>query len=152
MGNSISQVCCQNEFVKQRVEVLVLKEDGESLRFKEGTFVKDILSAYPYHKIIRCCSLRTVLSGETQLSCNWLYLLLPVGLALSEAAYQNLVRSAASQNLIARPQKIKFENIQQESQKGNEGDRQDKLYNEYSFSYRWKPILRTIPEIASPST
>ncbi|KAI3526388.1 hypothetical protein L1887_05640 [Cichorium endivia] len=152
MGNSISVVCCPYELVRERGQVLVIKEDGESLRFKNGTLVKDVLSAYPYHKIIRCCSERTVIPEESQLNCNWLYFLLPVGLALSEAAYQSLVRSATSRHQATnRATTVK---IPEDNQLGK--DRQDYkgrggLYNDYSATYKWKPILRTIPEIASPS-
>lgn len=150
MGNSISLMCCPNELTKQRGEVLVIKEDGESLKFKDGILVKDVLSAYPYHKIIRCCSERTVLLGETQLNCIWLYFLLPVGLALSEVAYQNLVRSVVSRNLVANGAN-KFM-IDENNQNGNGGIRQYHTNNEPSCSYKWKPHLRTIPEIATPST
>ncbi|KAL4587866.1 hypothetical protein LXL04_000741 [Taraxacum kok-saghyz] len=156
MGNSISLVCCPYDLVRERGDVLVMKEDGESLRFKDGTLVKDILSSYPYHKIVRCCSERTVIPGEAQLNCNWLYFLLPLGLALSETAYQNLVRSATSQNLIAKraatikiteenQRRIKDITIRQNDM-GKGG-----FNNHYSSTYKWKPILRTIPEIASPS-
>ncbi|KAI3829913.1 hypothetical protein L1987_04044 [Smallanthus sonchifolius] len=151
MGNSISHLCCQNELMKQRGEVLVIKEDGESVRFKDGTLVKDVLSAYPYHKIIKCCTEKTVLMGEVQLSCNSLYFLLPAGLALSEAAYQSLVRSAASRNLVANmSSRIQINENNQQASLG--GDRQDHAYIDYSCSYKWKPVLRTIPEIATPST
>lgn len=151
MGNSISLVCCPYELVRDRGDVLVIKEDGESLRFKDGIFVKDILFAYPYHKIIRCCSERTVIPKENQLSCNWLYFLLPVGLALSEAAYRSLIRSAASQNLNANiTTMIK---IEENNQQRKENDHKGKgpAYKDCSSTYKWKPILRTIPEIASPS-
>ncbi|CAH1418003.1 unnamed protein product [Lactuca virosa] len=151
MGNSISLVCCPYELVRERGDVLVIKEDGESLRFKDGIFVKDILFAYPYHKIIRCCSERTVVPRENQLSCNWLYFLLPVGLALSEAAYRSLIRSAASQNLNASiTTMIK---IEENNQQRKENDHKGKgpAYKDCSSTYKWKPILRTIPEITSPS-
>ncbi|GKA27730.1 hypothetical protein Tco_0713898 [Tanacetum coccineum] len=156
MGNSVSLVCCQDELVKQRVEVLVIKEDGDSLRFKDGTLVRDILSAYPYHKIIRCCSQRTVLPGDAQVSCNALYFLLPVGLAVSEAVYRSLVQSVASRNLITK----RTFKIDESNQHGNENGygsakqdhrRDTGSNNELSCNYKWKPHLRTIPEIASPS-
>lgn len=152
MGNSVSLVCCQAELVKQRVEVLVIKEDGESLRFKDGTLVKDILYAYPYHKIIRCCSQRTVLPGDAQLSCNTLYFLLPVGLAVSEAVYRSLLQSVASQNLITkRTFKIDDSNKHGNKENGNRSAQDHRRDNEFSCNYKWKPHLRTIPEIASPS-
>ncbi|KAK1428589.1 hypothetical protein QVD17_17427 [Tagetes erecta] len=152
MGNSVSLLCCQNELTRQRGDVLVIKEDGESVRFKDGMFVKDVLSAYPHHKIIKCCTEKTVLTGETQLSCNSLYFLLPAGLALSEAAYQSLVRSAASHNLF--PNMASRIQINQNCHRiGNSGERQNEIDNEVnSYSYKWKPMLRTIPEIATPST
>ncbi|KAL8215138.1 hypothetical protein R6Q57_004587 [Mikania cordata] len=148
MGNSKSILCCQKELTRQGA-VVVIKEDGDSLRFKDGTLVKDILFAYPYHKIIKCCTEKTVLTGETQLSCNSLYFLLPVGLALSEAAYQSLVRSAISQNLVPNMPSRVHVNVNKEV--GNEGDRQDHMCNDYSCSYKWRPVLMTIPEIATPS-
>ncbi|KAI3667844.1 hypothetical protein L6452_42914 [Arctium lappa] len=153
MGNSISFVCCPNELVRQRGEVLVIKEDGESLRFKDGILVKDVLSAYPYHKIIRCCSERTVVPIETQLSCNWLYLLLPVGLALSEVVYKSLVQSVASQNLIANGAyriKIEMEN-KEKGDGGNNRQAHKGIGSHCSSTYKWKPILKSIPEMASPS-
>ncbi|KAK2991623.1 hypothetical protein RJ640_025250 [Escallonia rubra] len=143
MGASQSCSLCPDDSNK---EVRVMKEDGESIRLKGGTRVRDILDAYPYHKVIRCCSDRTVLAESFQLSCNWLYFLLPEGLAVNDETYRSLIRCAMSKDLI----------VSRATNKGSDGGQAlcDDLSSDDDddCGYKkppWKPTLQSIREVNS---
>lgn len=163
-----------------RREVVVMKENGEFLRFKEYIRVKDILAANPYHKLIRCCSqdrnnVDAVLPDSFQLSCNQLYLLLPREFFLTDQTYQNMLRLAAassrnSASTYSRdrdsrniPQlsgesantKYNNNNINNKILLCSEDDDDDEDVNGdgdtgNNNSSSWKPALKTIPELNSP--
>lgn len=143
---------CTDESAKSKRDVVVMKEDGEPIKFKQGTRVKDVLDEYPFHKIIRCCSDRTDLADSFHLNANWLYFLLPEGLAVNDTTYQSLIRAAFSRELIvshvgAPPGRYTINGQAVECNKGiMSGD--DKTGKK---NMNWKPSLLTIVEITSPS-
>lgn len=157
MGGGASCICDPSS----RREVLVMKENGEFLRFKEYIRVKDILAANPYQKVIRCCSDRNhVLPDSFQLSCNQLYFLLPRGIFLTDETYENMLRLAAAsrnsklsasiESYSGNPQlpscesNTKYKAFLCSKDDGDGGDPGN------TSSSRWKPTLQTIPEVNSP--
>lgn len=160
MGNSQSCNLCSPDVSKDHV--IVMKENGESIVFKPGTKVYDVLASHPFHKVIRCCSDRTVLSENSSLNCNSLYFLLPQGLSISDATYRSLVNSAISKELIvpkaARPEH-ESDNIgtnvctSNTRKHENYSNTDSEISDEYicrKFA-PWKPGLKPIPEVISPS-
>lgn len=171
MGNSqsSSSSCsslCSDDSVMQK-EVIVMKEDGESMKFKQGTRVYDILAAHPFHKVIRCCSARTVLPEDFCLNAKSLYFLLPQGLSVCDATYRSLIKCAVSKELVLPKAAVKVNpprvNIMSSSdhdriiirEKDDDDDDADdvvlKWNKKYSSSSQWTPGLKTIPEVISPS-
>lgn len=163
MGNSQSCNLCSPDVSKENV--IVMKENGESIEFKPGTKVYDVLASHPFHKVIRCCSERTVLSENSTLNCNSLYFLLPQGLSISDATYRSLVNSAISKQLIvpkaAMPAhesdnigtNVGTSNTRKHENFLNNLSTDYDIYDEYICNKfaPWKPGLKPIPEVISPS-
>ncbi|CAK9182329.1 unnamed protein product [Ilex paraguariensis] len=154
MGNSIS--CFPADHPAGR-KVLVFKENGESIRVKEGTLVKDVLTAHRYHKVIRCCADRSVLPGSYRLSSNQLYFLLPEGLDVCDTTYRSLIRTTVlSDETILSKVIDKATNQKIPSEVGIiDGEVVDMVV---SFDddpghkkSAWRPALQTIPEVLSPA-
>ncbi|KAL1816867.1 hypothetical protein DCAR_0521269 [Daucus carota subsp. sativus] len=161
MGNSQSCTLCS----PSKDNVIVMTEDGEAIEFKQGTKVYEVLASHPFHKIIRCCSDRTVLSENSFLHYKSLYFLLPEGLSITDATYRSLVNSAISKQLIVqkgvRPgyesddagTNVRASNAM-EQENFSKILRGDSEINEEYVSQKfaaWKPGLKPIPELISPS-
>ncbi|KAL8146788.1 hypothetical protein AgCh_004506 [Apium graveolens] len=163
MGSSQSCNICSPDVSKDNVTVM--KENGEAIEFKPGTKVYDVLASNPFHKVIRCCSDRTVLSENSTLNCNSLYFLLPHGLSISDATYRSLVNSAISKQLIVpkalRPANesnyngtnVCTSNTTKPENLSSCLSSDSEISDEYicrKFA-AWKPGLKAIPEVISPS-
>lgn len=163
MGSSQSCNLCSPDVSKDNI--IVMKENGEVIEFKPGTKVYDVLASNPFHKVIRCCSDRTVLSENSTLNCNSLYFLLPQGLSISDATYRSLINSAIFKELIV-PKAVRpgheLDNIG--TNVCTSSTRKHEIYSnalstdsEISDEYicrkfaPWKPGLKPIPEVISPS-
>lgn len=163
MGSSQSCNLCSPDVSKDNV--IVMKENGDAIEFKPGTKVYDVLASNPFHKVIRCCSDRTVLSDNSTLNCNSLYFLLPQGLSVSDATYRSLVNSAISRQLIVpkavRPAhesdyigtNVCTSNTTKRENFSSSLSTDSEICDEYicrKFA-PWKPGLKPIPEAISPS-
>lgn len=150
MGVRASCICDPSS---SRREVIVMKENGEFLRFKEYIRVKDILASNPYHRVIRCRSIdrnnnNDFLPDSFQLSCNHLYFLLPPQFFLTNETYQNMLRlalAAAAAASSTYTENIPTEEVLLCSKDDDENDENN------NNSSRWKPALKTIPELNSPA-
>ncbi|KAK1397972.1 hypothetical protein POM88_007835 [Heracleum sosnowskyi] len=161
MGNSQSCNLCSPDVSKENV--IVMKENGEAIEFKPGTKVCDVLASHPFHKVIRCCSDRTVLSENSTLNC--LYFLLPQGLSITDATYRSLVNSSISKELIVpkavRPEhesdnirtNIFTSNTRKHENYSNTLSSDSEISEEYICMKLapWKPGLKPIPGVISPS-
>lgn len=151
MGVRASCICDPSS---SRREVIVMKENGEFLRFKEYIRVKDILASNPSHKVIRCRSIdrnnnnNDFLPDSFQLSCNHLYFLLPPQFFLTNETYQNMLRLALAAAAAASSTytgNIPTEEVLLCSKDDDQNDQNN------NNSSRWKPALKTIPELNSPA-
>lgn len=139
MGNALLTFPC-TEPTNTKKGVMVMRVDGSLLRFKRGIHAKDVVSANPGYRVVRCDSDRTVLWGSAELESNRLYFLLPEDKARSRAAFEKFWRVGESKGLV--PPRTK----------GSFGDGQCRSFGGSAEFRRlaWTPQLRTIPEILSP--
>lgn len=164
MGNSLACLCSHSS----KGCVLVMKENGDFIKFRRRVLVKEVEGAYPGYKIIRCGSDRMVLPESDELDSSRLYFLIPEKLVRCNYTYEKFVRLAESKGLIPCSDGLISMKARKEiDQMAKEIDQMamdassvingqvmvgQMLFFEVSELGKsaWKPDLQTIPEVVSP--
>lgn len=177
-SSSCSKLCLDDSSMMFKKDVIIMKEDGETMKFRQGTRVSDVVAVHPFHKVIRCCSDRTALPDDFALNAKSLYFLLPQELPVCDATYRSLMKCALSKQLIlAEHQQLALKvdhhyrmnddvgsittstaRMGDDDPKVSIGEDDDddnyKLVRHCTTkkypSSQWAPGLHTIPEIISP--
>ncbi|XXG42870.1 hypothetical protein AAC387_Pa01g3041 [Persea americana] len=157
MGNSLACLCSHSS----KGGVLVMKENGDFIKFRRRVLVKEVEGAYPGYKIIRCGSDGMVLPESDELDSSRLYFLIPEKLVRCNYTYEKFVRMAESKGLIPCSDglilmKARKEIDQMEKDGSSVINGQVMVGQMLLFEVSelrnsaWKPDLQTIPEVVSP--
>ncbi|KAM0950575.1 hypothetical protein DsansV1_C04g0042921 [Dioscorea sansibarensis] len=122
--------------------ILVIREDGNLLKFNNGVHAKDIMAANDGYKLVKCCSQRTVMPSSSELESKRLYFMVPETVATSPEMYEKM---CVAKGLVQMKRDV-HGSSSGGSNDGNEGDN----VCEFRRSCSWTPQLKTIPEITSP--
>ncbi|KAJ0975458.1 hypothetical protein J5N97_017423 [Dioscorea zingiberensis] len=140
MGNNMTCPCSDSS--AKEVVVLVIREDGNLLKFKKGVHAKEIMEANEGHKLVKCCSERTVMPGSAELESKRLYFLVQEAMAQSPEVYDKLWQLCVAKGLV----EVKRSMNGSSRTSPNQSDHVCELRR----SCAWTPQLKTIPEITSP--
>ncbi|PNT08606.1 hypothetical protein POPTR_013G160200v4 [Populus trichocarpa] len=161
MGGSVSCPCASGESGRH---VLVIKQNGQVMKIKAGTHVKEILASNPRNSILRCRSDQSllVLPDSIELRSNGLYFLVEEGQrAIDKDTFDGLMRLARSRGA-AGPKSTHHKKMPSDCSPGT-NDNEDigprlnwgqiAVLNacdvEYQKTSSWRPALHPIPELRS---
>jgi len=141
MGNSLACICRPSV---PEEHVILMKENGELLKFKKGVHVKDVTAVHRGCKIVKCGSDRSVLERFDVLQSNKLYFLIREDMVLCGEVHDLFWQLAEANGVIGVAEEM------DEEKKGmmTRSDSRNGLLQNVQLrrSASWKPRLETIPE------